>query len=482
MRLKFRKVEVSVPIAISIIIILIASYPALSMLIQDYIIASSGSIQSPHVGALPLHTEGKWIKDSSGNKVILRGAWRCSPGFEDTTVGMFPFEGEERGWGDEIVPVMYRPAAVEEWLGLVEEWGLDSIAAMVNIDWWIVNSRTYSTYPRDQVHTDTPYRDAYKDFLDRAYQHGIYVQVRLYTVDAREGKVPWMFPLEPYGYSAGYAHDGSIFPGWYDGSNPSVYSGPPLTGMESFGQFCYDFAYDLFNAKPHHYPNVLLAFFDDVDCWPAPDSMWFQTFDLALRRVREAEQAVGSDPHILVNHYMYCEDLQWVNDYMTQTNALTGEPYRADNVIFSSHIYRVHETFDYMPGYGRPDASVPYEDIKVFIGSETGDLSNGRHFTNGLGYRSIMDKYDVPTMCTAIGSERGWQTTSHGEAEYQTFVKSLLALNELGVGYWAYCWPQDNSEPPEVTFRLSSNYYSRSPTYANRVGQALIDAIAAGEY
>ena len=468
--------------ALCAIMLVSLGYSVFALLIAGLIIPSFGSIGYPASATLPIYTEGKWVKDASGTIVYLRGAWRCSPGFEDTTVGMFPFEGEERGWGDltEKVPTMYRPAAVDEWLGYVKQWGFNSIASMVNIDWWIVNSQTYSTYPRNQVHTDTPYRDAYKDFLDRAYQHGIYVQVRLYTVDAREGKVPWMFPLEPYGYSGGYEHDGSIFPGWYDGNHPDVYDGPALTGMESFGQFCYDFAYDLFSAKSHHYPNVLLAFFDDVDCWPAPDSMWYETFDLALRRVREAEQAVGCDPHILVNHYMYCESLQWVNGYMTEINPLTGENYRSDNVIFSSHIYRVHETFDYMPGYGRPSADVPYEDIKAFIGNETGILSNGRPFTNGLGYRSIMDKYDVPTLATAIGAERGWLTTSHGEAEYQTFVKSLRALNEFGIGYWAYCFPQDNSEPPEVTFRLSSNYYSRSPDYANRVGQALMDAIAAG--
>jgi len=452
------------------------SHIGFSSLLGSYIIHSSGSISFSVTS--PLHAEGKWIKDQSGNIVYLRGGWRCSPGFEDTTVGMFPFEGEERGWADEVVPYTYRPDAVEEWLGYVRQWGFNSIASMVNIDWWIVDSRTCSTFPRDEVWTDTPYRDAYMDFLDRAYQHGIYVQVRLYTVDAQEGKVPWMFPLEPYGYSSGYAHNGEIFPGWYDGNHPAVYSGPPLDGMESFGQFCYDWAFDLFSARSHHYPNVLLAFFDDVDPWPAPDSMWFQTFDLALRRVREAEQAVGSDSHLLVNHYLYCGDLQWVNAYMTETNALTGEDYRSDNVVFSSHIYRVHETFDLMPG-GRPNANTPYEDIRDFIGYSR--ASGSQYSEYGLAYREIMDTYDVPVHVTAIGAERGWLTTNYGEAEYQTFVKSLQALNEFGIGYWAYCWPQDNSDPPQVTFRLSSNYYSRSPDYANRVGLALTDAIAAGE-
>jgi len=444
----------------AMLILIIPCHSGASSLIETYTVSCYGFI-----GHLPpLHTEGRYIKDLDGNIVILRGGWRCSPGFEDSTVGMFPFEGEQRGWGSAVVPYTYRQAAVGEMLDAALEWGFNSIAELINCDWWIYNSRTILGFPRDQILTDTTYREAITDFLDIAYQKGLYVQVRVYTVDAQEGKVPWPFPV-----GIGYEHDGSIFPGWYDGNHPDVYDGPPLMGMESFGQFCYDFAYDLFSAKPHHYPNVLLSFFDDVDPrgydpdndpWgynaTGPDDLWFKTFDLAATRIREAEQAVGSDPHILVNHYMYCEDLQWVAHYINGS-------YRTDNVIFSSHIYRHHKTFDLFGP--TPNASVATEYIRSYIGD--GDK---------LAYKYIMDTYNVPVLATAIGCFRGYRTDAEGEAEYQTFVKSLQALNEFKIGYWAYCWPQCSSNE----FVMSNNTYSRSPNYADRVGQALIYAISDG--
>jgi hypothetical protein len=272
---------------------------------------------------------------------------------------------------------------------------------------------------------------------------------RIYTVSAGEGKVFWMYPA-----GAASEHDGSIFPNARDAQGNRIY--PGMTGQEAFTQFCHDLAYNLFSAKPHHYPNVLLSFFDTVDPSPQPDTLWYQTFDMLVGRIRQAEQEIGSAPHIVINHFKSAEDLQWVANYI-------GGGYRTDNVLFSGHIYRYHNTFDLFGP--RPDASVTYEYIRSYIGD--GDK---------LAYKYIMDTYNVPVLATTIGAFRGQRTNADGEAEYQTFVKSLQALNEFKIGYCAYCWPQDNDDPP--AFAMSTSTTSRSPAYANRVGQALIDAIA----
>jgi len=80
----------------------------------------------------------------------------------------------------------------------------------------------------------------------------------------------------------------------------------------------------------------------------------------------------------------------------------------------------------------------------------------------GVGIKYVMDTYNVPIWVTAMGAYRGFEDDS----EYEYFKNTLTVLNEWEVSYCAYQW-----------FRSDLPWYIgwHEP---NRVGQALIDAIA----
>lgn len=405
----------------SMIILASVTNLGIALLTGSYTIHSSGTLS--YLQTRPLHTEGRHIKDDLGNNVALRGAWKAEPGFADSCVGIYAAEGEH--YYSDPAQTQWREDAVRDVLGSMKDWGFNSFAEFIWCDWWIYNSQTLLGYRRDEVQTDTAYRDALKSLLTLANEEGLYVQLRPYGVEAGwagvgEGRVEFPFPD-----GSPYSHDGHIFP-----------------DAQSFANFWYDVAYELAG-----YPNVIFNLYDE----PVTDPItrWFDAAQLCIQKIRQAELDAGGYTHIIMVHWAYCADCQWIAQWINE-----GRP--TENIVFSNHVYRYHGTFE-----DNPNSPT---DIN-YIRTQLADADK-------LAYKYIQDTYNIPVMVTAIGAAYG----ATNDGEYTCFANCLSVFNEWEMGYWAYHWYPD--DPLWSINTLSAT--SRGPSYANRVGQALIDAIVAG--
>lgn len=213
-----------------------------------------------------------------------------------------------------------------------------------------------------------------------------------------------------------YTHNGSVFP-----------------NADAFIAFWADLAEEL-----RGYPNVIFCIYDEPAI--ADRSIWF---DLA-RRTIEAIRARGIE-HLIIPHWRYCESCLWIEDWITQ-----GLP--THNILFSNHIYRYHGTFE-----NNANSPTDVDYIKEQLAGKDG-LKRA--------YKYILDTYNVPIQVT-IGAHNG----ATDFAEYNAFRNSLSVLNEWGIGYWAYQFYRS-----DWVWAIQEHTNCVQPP--NRVGQALIDAIA----
>jgi hypothetical protein len=426
--MQFAKFKVSTLIAIIILAGAISLYPGRALLTENYTIPSYGTLKYIPSLTLALHTDGRFIKDANNNTIILYGVWK-GESLGEGCISSFAFEGEEYLTWESATT--WRPDAVRATMQQMKAWGFNSYAETIWADWWIYNSRTRLGEPRDSVITEIGYRDTIKNILTIAQEFGIYVQIRLYSPEAGfggvgEGRVEAPFPAGPY------THAGHIFP-----------------NAEAFADFWYDLAYDLAG-----YPNAIFTLYDE----PAIDtSTWFPAAELAIQKIRQAEQDAGGYTHIIMNHLNYCGDCLWMEQWIQQG-------YSTENIVFSNHIYRHDDSF----GSGTNSS---LEFVRHYISDYGQWLPDG---SGSLAYKYIIDTYNVPIMVTATGAVDPYETD---DLEYETFKNTLIVLDELEIGYWGFLW-YDTS----VNWRMMTNSTSRAPSTANRVGQALIDAIASAPY
>jgi len=188
-----------------------------------------------------------------------------------------------------------------------------------------------------------------------------------------------------------------------------------------------------------HYPNVIFTLYDE----PTGNmSVWFDAAEQAINAIR----GVGAEQLIVV-HWAYCGSCLWMEQWVNE-----GRPLQ--NIVFSNHIYRVHGTFEY-------NANSPV-DID-YIRTQLGD-----NVSNHRAYKYITDTYNIPIWVSAIGAYNG----KTNDEEYVYFRNTLAVLNEWELGYAAYQWFRT-----DLVWALQEST-GVIPNPPNRVGQALIDAIA----
>jgi hypothetical protein len=191
-----------------------------------------------------------------------------------------------------------------------------------------------------------------------------------------------------------------------------------------------------------NYPNVIYCLFDEPT---APSGYTMQDYFNVANQTINAIRKAGSNQLVVV-HWGYCnagceEWVDWVQG-----------GYTLNNVVFSKHIYRYHGTFE-----GNSSSPVDIDYIRSFFNS-----------TNPYSYKSVTETYNIPIWVSAIGAHLG----ATDDDEYVYFWNTLTVLNELNLGYAAfYCgygtWGLLSQAP--------NGTYFPPP---NRIGQALIDAIA----
>lgn len=422
------KFKVPTLTAIIILAVVVNLYPGMALLMGNYTIPSYGTISYGPGSTLPLHTDGRFIKDANNNTIILHGVWK-GEGLGEGCIPSYAYEGEDYvTWTSRTE---WRPDAVHEVMQQMKAWGFNSYADTIWCDWWIHNSRTLLGEPRDLVITEIGYRDCIKNILAIALEEGLYVQIRVYSPEAGmwgmggEGRVGCPFPastwMEP-------AHDGHIFP-----------------NAQAFANFWYDLAHELAS-----YPNVIFTLYDEPCCY---EQEWFDAAELCIQKIRQAEQDAGGYTHIVMVHYNYCGDCLWMEDYI-------NGGYPTENIVFSNHIYRHDDSFGTHP----PAETNDLNWVRDYLAKKA-------YWPDGMAYKYIIDTYNVPVMVTAVGAYDG----ETDDAEYNCFKNVLTVLNEWEIGYWSFLW-YDTS----VGWRMMTDPTSRAPSTANRVGHALIDAIASG--
>lgn len=367
---------------------IISLSPVISSLIYNTIIKSSGRIAV----TLPLHVEGRYIKDPVNRTVYLRGVWKGA--FPDTSTGWWGLDASR--WNETALRQTLQT--------LQQQWGANCINTFIWGDWWLENKAVTLMGGT----TDIGLRDAIKRTLQIASEYGIYMQIRLYSPIRAEGRIEGQ-PYQPYS-------------SWT---------------VDDFVNFWVNVTTELKN-----YPNVIFTLFDE----PTGNiSLWFDAATQAINSIR----AVGAEQLIVV-HWAYCGSCMWMEQWIQE-----GRP--IDNIVFSNHIYRYHGTFGYNPG-----SPVYIDYIRNFLASKPGATYTG------AAYRYIIDTYNVPIWVSAIGAYNG----ATDDDEYIYFRNTLQVLNEWGLGYVAF-----------HTDRTALAWTLLTPTGAvfdppNRVGQALIDAIA----
>jgi len=387
---KLGKQKIEVYFLISIISVFGLIFQLTFSLKPAYVqIKSSGKIAN----ILPLHVEGRWIKDSLDNIVYLRGVWIGA--YADTSTGWWG--GSYLSWDEAALNATLR--------ALKKDWGINVICTFIWGDWWLENKAT--TLGGDT--TDIGLRDAIIRTVEIAAQYGIYVQIRLYGCTQAEGRREG-FPFQPT-----YSWTTNAFINFWINVSSTLKS----------------------------YPNVIYCLFDEPT---APEGYtMYDYFDVANQTVNAIRNA-GSNQLVVV-HWGYCgaDCDEWA--------AWVTRNYTLNNVVFSKHIYRYHGTFE-----GNPNSPVDINYIRsVFASDEL------------YSYKYVIDTYNIPIWVSAIGAAYG----EIDDDEYVYFWNTLTVLNELGVGYVAFYCGYGG------VFYLLSN--EPNGTYfppPNRIGQALIDAIA----
>lgn len=209
-----------------------------------------------------------------------------------------------------------------------------------------------------------------------------------------------------------------------------------IRSVDDYVSFWSDFASEFKND-----PNVIFALFDEPT---GNQTLWFETATRVINSIR----ARGID-NLIVVHWGYCGSCLWMEQWVQQ-----GRP--TYNILFSNHIYRYHGTFE-----SNSDSATDIEYIRTQLGD---NISPHR------AYKYITDTYNIPIWVSAIGAYEGETDNS----EYVYFRNTLDVLNEWNLSYVGYQWQLG----PHFTWDLLKEDYSAYTQAPNRVGQALIDAIA----
>lgn len=193
------------------------------------------------------------------------------------------------------------------------------------------------------------------------------------------------------------------------------------------------------------FPNVVLTLFDEPT---GDETTWFNAANQAITAIRNA-----GFPGLICVHYNYAGDMLWVGDWVKGG-------YQTSNIIFSEHIYRSGGTFAF-----NADASTNIEYIRTFM--STIPYVNGMY--SGTATKNISDTYNVPIWVSAIGTAYGYSDDN----EYVAFRNTLQVLNEFGVGYCVF-----SATRTATMWTCLKDPTGQVFSPPNRVGQALIDAIA----
>ncbi len=260
---------------------------------SNVIIKSSGTIAT----ALPLHVEGRYIKNSLGQTVLLRGVNQA--GMLDDPDGWWNPEGGTiySGLGN------WNPDAVKYNLDCMKEWNVNVLRLLLTVEWWKTN--------------ESNYRQHVKDTIAWAGERRIYVLIVFWNVKGNGDQDPLPFP--PYSLS---------------GSETTI------ANVNDFVDNWHSVAQELSS-----YPNVLFELWNEPHGDPFARQAWFDATQDCITSIR----STGSQQIIVVQwDYGIWVNLDYPSSPYSSMNWVENYPLNdpLGNIVFSMHMYRgnIHST------------------------------------------------------------------------------------------------------------------------------------------
>lgn len=351
--------------------------------------------------ATGLHTEGKYIKDNSGNIVYLRGLQKVEMADDP--------DGSWMGnvyWDDENVRAELRE---------MKSWGANTIRCIQAIENW--------KYDLNTPYSAISNREAVKRLATIAQEEGMYVVFTAYRVtNYFNGGNQDPLPYPPYQTSAGAS---------------SV-----IGSKQDFVDYWTSVASVL-----KDYPNVIFEIWNE----PNGDGNAMTEFFGVQQQVINAIRATGAQ-NIVMAQWDFGS---WVNlDYLSGggstmdwiNTAQLNDP--LNNLVYVTHIYReygdtgIYSASDSISKWGTNHAYEYNELVRAFQGEK-------------LDW--VMNTLNKPLFVT----ETGYNVDQGGaEANYENiaFDNTLKIFNEWGINYIVHWWREIG------IFRLHSGAPNFTPT------------------
>jgi len=377
-------------------------------------IKSSGTIAT----IMPLHVEGKNVKDSLGRVVLLRGM-NSGVAFADHPNGWWNPEGGTwlSGFG------VWDPSAVKYNLDMMKNWGCNIVRLHTVIEWWLKNTNNY--------------RQHIKDTIGWAGERGLYVVFEPAFVRGGYGNA-CQFELPYYPYLI------------YENRSNEEEDVAVMPNRAAFINYWVSVVSEL-----KYYPNVLFEVYNEPHGNNTIKEEFFEMVQEWINAVRDngATQILivqwGYGIGVNLDYpppYGIDARMNWVEDYPL------NDP--LNNLIYSFHIYRgdIHRTY---PEYSK---CWTYEDMKLGFQLCLVDY--------------VLNNLSKPVMCGEIGANM-WETGEELGRELAWLNNTLMIFNEWGINYLYYSW----TIPAHMRHGCLSNGYPWLPP-PNEAGKVFINSLA----
>jgi len=359
------------------------SYPSAGTLLQkSFNIRNSGVI----LPTLPLHIEGRYIKDSLGNIIYLRGVNKVE--FADDPDGIWM---GDTFWNDENVKAE---------LDVMKAWGINVIRCHLSVELWKYNIGPESEHPASP-YCAIPAKEAIKRFIKFAAAKGMYVVLDGYTVRS---------------YWAGGNQDPLPYPPY----QTSVNASNVIANESEFVDWWVSLVQELKN-----YPNVLFELWNEPHGNETAKASWSQVAQQCIDAIR----STGAEQIIIFqwNYGVYAglassigEGVEWILDFNLD------DP--VGNIMYSTHVYRVYGgtgAWEHLAEEKGTPYGYLYEDIKSAFQIERLDW--------------VGDTLDKPLFIGESGCDLAW-TESELQRELIAWNNTLRIFNEWGIHYAAFWW------------------------------------------
>jgi len=394
---------------------------AFSLATTSYPIQSSGKINVMS----PLHVDGKYIKDSDGDIIYLRGVGKIH--WDDDPTGWWWPEGG--AWSQNYLT--WDENAVRYHLRQMKSFGMNVVRFHTIAEWWIQDTVTVGSYTGS-------YRNNLKRTFQIAQEERMYVIMDLFAVKSGT----WM-------YANGYGPPSIPFPPYLNYPEETAI----FSNKQSFVDYWANVASEL-----KSYDNVIFELYNE----PNSFDLNGQTMEVAradwfdgMQKAIDAIRAVGAQNLIIVMWelgvipalpYTY---MDWIAQ--ASLNDTTG------NLAYSGHLYRTYYNPSWYDAYNYTSCYSKMEQCK---------------------FKYVLDSLSKPVIISEIGINM-WSdnsiTDSSGLTELQKelqWARNVFRIcNQWGIGYVAWDWTITD------TWHLISLSGLPKPS---EWGQVLIDAIADG--